>query len=391
MYNIRTYNAISSKGLDRFSADSYTVSEDCAAPEGFILRSQKLHGESVPASLLAVARAGAGVNNIPVADYTQQGVVVFNTPGANANAVKELIVAGLLLGSRDIFGGMSYVQGLGHMNDPAEMGKHLEKEKKRFAGTEIAGKTLGVVGLGAIGSIIANLALDLGMDVIGYDPAISVEAAWQLSSRVKRMDSLEALLADVDFLTLHVPAIPATKHLINTQTLSGMKSTAKILNFAREEIVCTEAMVAALDKGVIAGYISDFPAPALLGRKDVLLMPHIGASTEEAEENCAIMAANQLMDFLENGNIHNSVNYPRTKMGRNVGTRITFSNNNVPKVLGSVLSILAEEGLNVVDMVNKSRGEIAYNIIDVEGEISGDLQHNIGDVEGVIRVRILSA
>jgi D-3-phosphoglycerate dehydrogenase / 2-oxoglutarate reductase len=391
MYNIRTYNAISSKGLDRFSTDSYTVSEDCAAPEGFILRSQKLHGEPVPASLLAVARAGAGVNNIPVADYTQQGVVVFNTPGANANAVKELIVAGLLLGSRDIFGGMSYVQGLGHMNDPAEMGKHLEKEKKRFAGTEIAGKTLGVVGLGAIGSIIANLALDLGMVVIGYDPAISVEAAWQLSSRVKRMDSLEALLADVDFLTLHVPAIPATKHLINTRTLSGMKSTAKILNFAREEIVCTQAMLAALDKGVIAGYISDFPAPALLGRKDVLLMPHIGASTEEAEENCAIMAANQLMDFLENGNIHNSVNYPRTKMGRNVGTRITFSNNNVPKVLGSVLSILADEGLNVVDMVNKSRGEIAYNIIDVEGEISGDLQHNIGDVEGVMRVRILSA
>jgi len=390
MHNIRTYNAISSKGLDRFSADNYTVSEDCAAPEGFILRSQKLHGEPVPLSLLAVARAGAGVNNIPVADYTERGVVVFNTPGANANAVKELIVAGLLLGSRDIFGGMSYVQELGHMNDPAEMGKLLEKEKKRFAGTEIVGKTLGVVGLGAIGSIIANLALNLGMNVIGYDPAISVEAAWQLSSRVKRMDSLEALLADVDFVTLHVPAIPATKHLINTQALLGMKSTAKILNFAREEIVCTEDMVAALDKGIIAGYISDFPAPALLGRKDVLLMPHIGASTEEAEENCAIMAANQLIDFLENGNIHNSVNYPPTKMGRNGGTRITFSNNNVPKVLGSVLSILADAELNVVDMVNKSRGEIAYNIIDVEGEISSDVQQNIGDVEGVMRVRILS-
>lgn len=390
MYNIRTYNAISSKGLDRFSADNYTVSEDCAAPEGFILRSQKLHGEPVPLSLLAVARAGAGVNNIPVADYTEQGVVVFNTPGANANAVKELIVAGLLLGSRDIFGGMSYVQGLGHMNDPAEMGKLLEKEKKRFAGTEIVGKTLGVVGLGAIGSIIANLALDLGMDVIGYDPAISVEAAWQLSSRVKRMDSIEALLAEADFLTLHVPAIPATKHLINAQALSGMKSTAKILNFAREEIVCTEDMVAALDKGIIAGYISDFPAPALLGRKDVLLMPHIGASTEEAEENCAVMAANQLMDFLENGNIHNSVNYPPTKMGRNGGTRITFSNNNVPKVLGSVLSILADAELNVVDMVNKSRGEIAYNIIDLEGDISGDVHQNICDVEGVMRVRILS-
>jgi D-3-phosphoglycerate dehydrogenase len=228
------------------------------------------------------------------------------------------------------------------------------------------------------------------MDVIGYDPAISVEAAWQLSSRVKRMDSIEALLAEADFLTLHVPAIPATKHLINAQALSGMKSTAKILNFAREEIVCTEDMVAALDKGIIAGYISDFPAPALLGRKDVLLMPHIGASTEEAEENCAVMAANQLMDFLENGNIHNSVNYPPTKMGRNGGTRITFSNNNVPKVLGSVLSILADAELNVVDMVNKSRGEIAYNIIDLEGDISGDVHQNICDVEGVMRVRILS-
>ena len=390
MHQVRTYNSLSDKGLSRFSADKYVVSEDCAAPEAFMLRSQKLHTEVVPDSLLAVARAGAGVNNIPVANYTEQGIVVFNTPGANANAVKELIVAGLLLGSSDIFGGMSYVQELGHMNDPTEMGRLLEKEKKRFAGTEIAGKTLGVVGLGAIGSIIANLALDLGMDVIGYDPAISVEAAWQLSSRVKRMDSIEALLAEADFLTLHVPAIPATKHLINAQALSGMKSTAKILNFAREEIVCTEDMVAALDKGIIAGYISDFPAPALLGRKDVLLMPHIGASTEEAEENCAVMAANQLIDFLENGNIHNSVNYPPTKMGRNGGTRITFSNNNVPKVLGSVLSILADAELNVVDMVNKSRGEIAYNIIDLEGDISGDVHQNICDVEGVMRVRILS-
>ena len=334
MHNVRTYNAISAKGLDRFSAEKYVVSEDCVTPEAFILRSQKLHTEIVPDSLLAVARAGAGVNNIPVSDYTEQGIVVFNTPGANANAVKELIVAGLLLGSRDIYGGMSYVQELGHIDDAAEMGKLLEKEKKRFAGTEIVGKTLGVVGLGAIGSIIANLALDLGMNVIGYDPAISVEAAWQLSSRVERMESIEKLLANADFVTLHVPAIPATKHLINTKTLSEMKSTAKILNFAREEIVSTDDMVNALDKGVIAGYISDFPAPALLGRKDVILMPHIGASTEEAEENCAVMAADQLKDFLENGNIHNSVNYPPTKMSRNGGSRITFCNSNVPKVLG---------------------------------------------------------
>jgi D-3-phosphoglycerate dehydrogenase len=389
MFNIRTYNALSAKGLERFSNDKYIVSETCEAPEGFMLRSQKLHTEAVPDSLLAVARAGAGVNNIPVEQYTEQGIVVFNTPGANANAVKELIVAGLLLGSRDIYGGMSYVQELDHMDDSSEMGKLLEKEKKRFAGSEITGKILGVVGLGAIGSIIANLALDLGMNVIGYDPAISVEAAWQLSSQVERMESLEKLLANADFVTLHVPAIPATKHLINQETLSGMKSTAKILNFAREEIVNTDDMVDALESGSIAGYISDFPTPALLGRKNVLLMPHIGASTGEAEENCAVMAADQLKDFLENGNIHNSVNYPPTKMSRNGGSRITFSNNNVPKVLGSVLSILADSEINVVDMVNKSRGEIAYNIIDVEGDISTQLREKIAQVDGVMRVRLL--
>jgi D-3-phosphoglycerate dehydrogenase len=389
MYNIRTYNAISSKGLTRFSADKYLVSSESATPDGVLLRSQKLHTEVLPDSVLAVARAGAGTNNIPIEDYTQQGIVVFNTPGANANAVKELIVAGLLLGSRDIYGGMNYVQELGHMDDSGEMGKLLEKEKKRFAGSEITGKTLGVVGLGAIGSIIANLALDLGMNVIGYDPAISVEAAWQLSSRVERMDSIEALLGRADFITLHVPAIPATKHLINKDTLAQMKPSAKILNFAREEIVSTDDMVAALDNGTIAGYISDFPAPALLGRKDVLLMPHIGASTEEAEENCAVMAADQLMDYLENGNIRNSVNFPPTKMVRNGGTRITFANSNVPKVLGSVLAVLADAELNVVDMVNKSRGDIAYNIIDVEGEIDAGIEAAIAAVDGVIRLRVL--
>ena len=389
MYNIRTYNAISSKGLTRFSADKYAVSSETASPDGVLLRSQKLHSEVLPESVLAVARAGAGTNNIPTEDYTQQGIVVFNTPGANANAVKELIVAGLLLGSRDIYGGMNYVQELSHMDDSGEMGKLLEKEKKRFAGSEITGKTLGVVGVGAIGSIIANLGLDLGMNVIGYDPAISVEAAWQLSSRVERMDSIEALLARADFITLHVPAIPATKHLINKDTLAQMKPSAKILNFAREEIVSTEDMVAALESGTIAGYISDFPAPALLGRKDVLLMPHIGASTEEAEENCAVMAADQLMDYLENGNIRNSVNFPPTKMARNGGTRITFANSNVPKVLGSVLAVLADAELNVVDMVNKSRGDIAYNIIDVEGDIDADIEEAIAAVEGVIRLRVI--
>ncbi|MFL2531643.1 MAG: phosphoglycerate dehydrogenase [Porticoccaceae bacterium] len=389
MHKIRTYNAISSKGLDRFPAEKYEVGSDLSEPQGFLLRSQKLHEEQVPQSLLAVARAGAGVNNVPVADYTDQGIVVFNTPGANANAVKELIVAGLLLASRDIYGGMNYVQGLTHMDDGGEMGKLLEKEKKRFAGSEIMGKTLGVVGLGAIGSIIANLALDLGMDVVGYDPAISVEAAWQLSSQVERMDSLEALLAKSDFVTLHVPAIPATKHLINSETLSVMKSTAKILNFAREEIVSTEDMVKALDSGVIASYICDFPTPEFLGNPKIIAMPHIGASTAEAEENCAVMAANQLMDYIENGNIHNSVNFPPTRLARNSGSRLTFANQNVPKVLGSVLSILADFDLNVVDMVNKSRNEVAYNIIDVEGDISAEMLQKVEQVEGVIRVRAI--
>jgi D-3-phosphoglycerate dehydrogenase len=389
MHQIRTYNAISSRGLSRFPTNNYSVSRDCGEPEAFLLRSHKLHSEIVPDSLVAVARAGAGVNNIPISDYTAKGIVVFNTPGANANAVKELIVAGLLLGSRDIFGGMTYVQGLGHMDDASEMGQLLEKEKKRFAGTELVGKTLGVVGLGAIGSIIANLALDLGMDVIGYDPAISIEAAWQLSSRVKRMDSLEQLLGTADYVTLHVPAIPETRHLINAKSLRIMKRTAKILNFAREEIVNADDMVAALNDGLIAGYISDFPTPCLLGRRDVLLMPHIGASTEEAEENCAVMAVDQLKDFLENGNIHNSVNYPRTRMSRNGGSRITFSNDNVPKVLGSVLSVLADSNLNIIDMVNKSRGETAYNIIDIDGDVTQTVKDSIARVNGVMRVRIL--
>ena len=389
MYKIRTYNAISSKGLSRFPTDSYQVSSESTDADGILLRSQKLHTEVMPESMVAIARAGAGTNNIPVADYTEKGIVVFNTPGANANAVKELIVAALLMGSRDIYGGMNYVQGLTEITDSGEMGKLLEKEKKNFAGGEIQGKTLGVVGLGAIGSMIGNLALELGMNVVGYDPAISVEAAWQLSSSVERMENLEALLACSDFITLHVPAIAATKHLINSKTLSGMKSTAKILNFAREEIVSSADMVAALDAGVIAGYITDFPAPKLLGRDDVLLMPHIGASTEEAEENCAVMAANQLMDFLENGNILNSVNYPKIKMSRNGGTRITFTNKNVPKVLGSVLSVLADGEINIVDMVNKSRDEIAYNIIDIEGDLNDSLKDQIAAVEGVIHVRVI--
>ena len=390
MYKVRTYNQISSKGLDRFPRDNYEIASEFAQPDAFMLRSHKLHGEEIPDSLVAIARAGAGVNNIPVADYSAQGVVVFNTPGANANAVKELVAASLLLGSRDIIGGINYAQSLTAMSDAGEMSKLLEKEKKRFAGSELQGKTLGVVGLGAIGANVANMALELGMDVVGYDPAISVEAAWQLSSNIGKMDNLQSLLARADYVTLHVPAIDATRHMINAETLRCFKPDAKLLNFAREEIVDTDALVAALENKQLGGYIADFPTPDLLGRDDVILTPHIGASTQEAEENCAIMAADQLMEFLENGNIKNSVNFPPTAMARSGGYRITFSNNNVPKVLGNVLGILADSDNNVIDLVNKSRNDIAYNIIDVEQQPSAAIIAAIAAVDGVIRLRVLN-
>lgn len=388
MYNIRTYNALAAKGLDRFSPDRYQVGSNVSPADAIMLRSHKLHDEVLDDSVIAVARAGAGVNNIPVDEYAKRGIVVFNTPGANANAVKELVAAALLMGSRDIFGGMNYVQSLGDIHDSAEMHKILEQNKKHFAGSEITGMTLGVVGLGAIGAMVANMALELGMKVAGFDPAISIESAWRLSSRVQKVNSLEALVGISDFLTLHVPAIPQTLGLINADILSRAKPTLRLLNFARDEIVDLPAVVAALDTGKLAGYISDFPHPDLLGRKDALLLPHIGASTREAEENCAVMAADQLKDFLENGNVHNSVNYPDTFMARNGGYRITFCNENIPKVLGTVLSVLADHNINVIDMVNLSRGDYAYSIIDVEARDTG-VMTAINQAEGVIRARLL--
>jgi D-3-phosphoglycerate dehydrogenase len=389
MYRIRTYNQIADIGLSRFPRDRYEVGPDVKQPEAFILRSHKLHDEPIPESLLAVARAGAGVNNIPVDEYTHKGIVVFNTPGANANAVKELVTAALLLGSRRILDGMNRVQELTEIDDAEQMARQLEKEKKQFAGSEIRGKTLGVVGLGAIGSMVANVALELGMHVAGFDPALSVEAAWRLSSRVQKMDSLDALLRVSDFITLHVPAIEKTHHLIDAEALQKFRPGARLLNFAREAVVDVDAVVAALDRGELAAYITDFPVPALLGRKDTLLFPHLGASTAEAEENCSVMAADQLMDFLENGNIVNSVNYPQTRMARGGGYRITFANDNVPRVLGTVLSVLADHDINVIDMVNKSLHDIAYNIIDVETEPTEEIVKAIAAAEGVMHVRVI--
>jgi len=387
MYRIRTYNQISNIGLSRFPRDRYEISPDVESPDAFILRSQKLHDVPVPDSLLAVARAGAGVNNVPVDEYTRKGIVVFNTPGANANAVKELVTAALVLGSRGILDGMNRVQELTDISDAEQMAKQLEKEKKQFAGGEVSGKTLGVIGLGAIGSMVANVALELGMQVAGYDPALSVESAWRLSSRVQKMDSLEALLRISDYVTLHVPAIEQTRHLINADALLRFKSGAKLLNFAREEVVDVAAVVAALDQGRLSKFITDFPVPALLGRRDTLLFPHLGASTSEAEENCSVMAADQLMDFLENGNIVNSVNYPQTRMNREGGYRITFANDNVPRVLGTVLSVLADHNINVLDMVNKSLRDIAYNIIDMETRPTEEVVAAIAAAEGVMHVR----
>jgi len=389
MFKIRTYNSLAAKGLERFPADQYQVGPEVSPADALMLRSQKLHDEIIDESVIAVARAGAGVNNIPVTQYAERGIVVFNTPGANANAVKELVAAALLLASRDIFGGMSYVQSLVDVDNSTAMHKLLEANKKRFAGSEITGMTLGVVGLGAIGAKVANMALELGMKVAGYDPAISIEAAWRLSSRVQKVDSLEALAGISDFLTLHVPAMPQTRGLINTDILSRCKPGVRLLNFARDEIVDLPAVIAALDSGKLAGYISDFPHPELLGRKDALLLPHIGASTREAEENCSVMAAEQLRDFLENGNIQNSVNYPDTSMARNHGYRITICNENIPKVLGTVLSVLADHNINVVNMVNLSRGDFAYSIIDIEDHDAG-VMSAINDAEGVIRTRLLS-
>ncbi len=387
MYRIRTYNQISPVGLNRFPADQFEVGPDVDEPDAYMLRSHKLHGEPVTGQLLAVARAGAGVNNIPIDEYTHLGIVVFNTPGANANAVKELVTAALLLASRRILDGMNRVQELTYIADPEEMAKLLEHEKKQYAGSELAGKTLGVIGLGAIGSMVANMALELGMKVAGFDPALSIEAAWRLSSRVRKTESIEALLKQSDFVSLHVPASEQTRHLINSETLRRFKPGLKLLNFAREEIVDVDAVVSALDEGRLAAYITDFPVPVLLGRKDTLLFPHIGASTAEAEENCSIMAAEQLMDFLNNGNIVNSINYPQTRMARDGGYRITFSNENVPRVLGAVLSVLANHDINVIDLVNKSRGDMAYNIIDIESEPSAEIINGIASVEGVMHVR----
>ncbi|MCB1699841.1 MAG: phosphoglycerate dehydrogenase [Halioglobus sp.] len=386
---ILTLNQISLKGLERLPRDGYEIASEFAHPDAILLRSHQLKAEDIADSVLAIGRAGAGVNNIPVTECTRRGIPVFNSPGANANAVKELVATAMLLGSRGIIEGIRYVDTLVDITDAAEMHRVLEAQKKQFKGNELVGKTLGVVGLGAIGSMVAEMALTMGMEVVGYDPALSVEAAWRLSSKVRKADTLSALFARSDYITLHLPVLDSTRGLINAELLGATQPGTCLLNFARQEIVNETDLVTALDAGKLRKYIADFPSPALIGRDDVILMPHIGASTDEAEDNCAIMAAEQLRDFLENGNIRNSVNFPNLELERVRGCRLSVSNDNVPRILGSVLAILADENINVIDMLNKSRAEVAYNLIDIDTHVSDDVLQRMSELEGVINVRLI--
>ncbi len=393
MHKIKTFNAISQRGLERFNDSNYEVNDNVTNASAILLRSHKLEMLEIGSTVKAVARAGAGVNNVPVQECTEQGIVVFNTPGANANAVKELVICALLLASRGTVQGINFVNSQAQNQDYAELAKLMEQEKKQFKGSEISGKTLGVIGLGAIGSMVAKTAISLGMDVLGYDPALSVAGAWRLPSEVKHISNLSTLMAKSDFVTLHLPVLDSTRGLINDDMFEAMKPGACLLNFARDEIVDKDALVKALEADLIGKYISDFPRPELMANKKVIMLPHLGASTREAEENCAVMAADQLMDFLENGNIKNSVNFPNLSLDRAMNaephTRLAISNKNVPKMLGQILSVLADQNINVLDMMNKSLDEVAYNLIDLESAPSEKAIAAIDAIADVIQVTLL--
>jgi D-3-phosphoglycerate dehydrogenase len=385
---ILTLNAISARGLARLP-EHYIVGGDVADPDGILVRSANMHDMDIPASVRAIARAGAGTNNIPVKKLSERGIPVFNAPGANANAVKELVIAGMLLGARNIVPAIKFVEGLAGSDD--EMHKATEAGKKAFAGSELPGRTLAVIGLGAIGSYIAEAAIKLGMNVVGFDPAITVDAAWRLPSQVKRAENVEDALRMADFVTLHVPLIDATRNLINAQRIGVMRPGAVLLNFAREGVVDNAAVIEAVDANKLHAYICDFPANALKGHPKVVALPHLGASTEEAEENCAVMVAEQLADYLENGNILNSVNFPNVSMARESAYRVAIANANVPNMVGQISSVLAAAGLNIHNMVNKSKGDMAYTLADVDSALTDGVMQQLAAIAGVLAVRYLPA
>jgi D-3-phosphoglycerate dehydrogenase len=387
MFKVLTYNNISIAGLERFPRDRYEVASEIQHPDAIMLRSFKLHGVPIADSVRCVGRAGAGVNNIPVAEYSKRGIPVFNAPGANANAVKELTIAGMLLAARNICPAWDFAKGVS--GDDESINKAVEQGKKDFAGSELAGKTLGVIGLGAIGVRVANTALALGMNVIGFDPLLTVDAAWQLSSSVAKAASVDDLVSRSDYLTLHVPLNDHTRHLINPDRIHIAKPGAVILNFSRGEIVEEAAIAQALDAKKLRAYVCDFPSNALLGRPGVILLPHLGASTEEAEDNCAVMVADQIRDYLENGNIRNSVNFPEVVMPPTEGYRLGVVNENVPNMVGQISSALASANLNILDLLNRSRGDYAYTLIDLSAPVSGATLAEIEAIKGVLSVRTI--
>ncbi|MCX8048666.1 MAG: phosphoglycerate dehydrogenase [Methylohalobius sp.] len=388
MFKIRTYNNISVAGLERLPREKYEVASEIQHPDAIILRSHKLHGEPLPDTVKAIGRAGAGVNNIPVAECTHRGIVVFNTPGANANAVKELVLAGMLLACRSICQAWEYVRGLNGSDE--EIHREIEASKKRFQGFELGGKMLGVVGLGAIGVRVANKALALGMNVSGYDPYLTVERAWQLSASVIQASSLEELLAICDFVTLHMPLTEQTQRCINAERLQRMKKGAVLLNFSRGELVDNQAVLEALDTGRLHAYVTDFPAAVFRYHPKVIALPHIGASTREAEENCAIMVAEQIRDFLENGNIRHSVNFPEVVLPRAPGTtRVAIPHANVPAMVSKISACLGEAGINIQELLNKSKGEVAYSLIDAEGPVQREILDRIKAIPGVLSARVV--
>jgi D-3-phosphoglycerate dehydrogenase len=386
-YQILTLNPISNLGLQRFPAARYAIGKNVDQPDAILVRSHDMHAMSIPASVRVIGRAGAGTNNIPVAEMSKRGVPVFNAPGANANAVKELVLAALLLAARNVIPALDYVARLDAGAGGLE--RQVEEGKRQFAGVELPQRTIGIVGLGAIGSLVADTAIKLGMKVTGFDPEITVEAAWRLPSTVRKADSVEELLKQSDFVTLHVPLLDVTRHLMDATRLAAMKPGAVLLNFARDALVDEEAVLAALAARRLKCYVCDFPTAGLLGRPGVVALPHLGASTGEAEDNCAVMVVDQVRDYLENGSIAHAVNFPDVEMPRESPHRVAIANANVPNMLGQISTAMARAGLNIHNMVNKSRGEMAYTLVDVDSPVRDEVIRSISGIDGVLSVRAI--
>lgn len=387
MYNIKTYNKISAAGTKELPKEKYTVGDSVENPVGSIVRSAALHDEQFPDTLLAIARAGAGTNNIPCDRCAEEGIVVFNTPGANANAVKELVIAGLLLSSRRVVNAIEWAKTL--KGNGAEVGKMIEKGKGAFVGPEIKGKRLGVIGLGAIGVMVANAANALGMQVYGYDPYISIKSAWSLTHNAIYVSDLKKIFADCDYITIHVPLTPDTKGFINADTIAQMKKQVRILNFARADLVNSDDMLSALENGKVAAYVTDFPTDEMLDVNGVIAIPHLGASTPESEDNCAKMAAKELVDYIENGNIENSVNMPSISMPKTADKRVCVIHKNIPNIINSITTFLGNKNINIENLLNKSKGDYAYTMLDISLDDCDSFEKDIKKIDGVIRVRII--